>query len=370
MTLSALAQLAIAVPLVHAQTAAGQAPRERTGEELYRAACATCHAPDGKGAPKSVVGFETAVPDFTDCSFATPEADPDWTAVIHQGGPVRAFDRMMPAFGDALTAQEIDRVLGFIRGFCPEPNWPRGDLNLPRPLVTEKAFPENEAVVTTTVRSSGTSSSGSIVNQFLYEHRLGARGQYEIVVPFNVQQRASGSWSQGLGDIALAYKHALFDSLSRGSILSAGSEMTFPTGKEQSGLGGGATIFEPFLTLSQMLPRDGFFHVHTGLEFPLATPGASNEAFWRVAVGKTYAQNRFGRAWSPMIELLGSRELAAGETPQWDLLPEVQVSLSTRQHILVNVGLRFPVNERDTRGKTFMVYLLWDWFDGGLFDGW
>ena len=361
------AHLAIAVPAVHAQTAAAAARRERTGEELYRATCAACHGPDGKGSPRIVVGFETPVPDFSDCSFATPEADPDWTAIIHQGGPGRAFNRMMPAFGDALTEQEIARVLGYVRGFCPEPNWPRGDLNLPRPLVTEKAFPENEAVVTTSVQASGT---GSIGSKFLYEHRLGARGQYEVIVPFNVQEGAAGGWSQGLGDIALAYKHVLFDSLSRGSILSTGSEMTFPTGKEQSGLGGGATIFEPFLTLSQMLPRDGFFHAHTGLEFPIATAGANNEAFWRVAVGKTYVQNRFGRAWSPMLELLGARELAAGETPAWDLLPQVQVSLSTRQHILVNAGVRIPVNERDTRSKTFMVYLLWDWFDGGLFDGW
>jgi hypothetical protein len=28
------------------------------------------------------------------------------------------------------------------------------------------------------------------------------------------------------------------------------------------------------------------------------------------------------------------------------------------------------VNRRQDRGKTFMVYLLWDWFDGGFFSGW
>jgi len=372
LSLSALAVAHLAVVVTAAQaptpgTAPAQAARERTGEELYRAACATCHGPDGKGSPKSVVGFDIELPDFTDCSFATPEADLDWMAIIHQGGPTRAFDRMMPAFGDALTEAEIDRILGYVRGFCPEANWPRGDLNLPRPLVTEKASPENEAVLTTSVRSTGT---GSVGNQFLYEHRIGPRGQYEVVVPFNLQEGAAGTWSRGLGDIALAYKHALFDSLSRGSILSAGSELKFPTGKERSGLGGGATIFEPFLTLGQILPRDGFLHAHAGLEFPLATSGASNEAFWRLAIGKTYARNRFGRAWSPMVELLAAREIASGETTAWDLLPEMQVSLSTRQHILINAGVRFPVNERDTRGKTFLVYLLWDWFDGALFDGW
>jgi mono/diheme cytochrome c family protein len=353
------------------QTAQGAPARERSGEELYRAACATCHGPDGKGAPQSVVGFDTPLPDFTDCSFATPEADPDWTAIVHQGGPVRAFDRMMPAFGDALTVEEIGRVLDHVRGFCAERGWPRGDLNLPRALVTEKAFPENEAVLTTSALFGGpAASTGAVGNVFLYEHRLGSRGQYEVVVPFNLQEGATGTWSRGLGDVALAYKHALFDSFNRGSIVSAGAEMKFPTGKEQSGLGGGATIFEPFVTASQILPRDGFFHLHGGLEFPIATSGADNEAFWRAAVGKTFVSNRFGRSWSPMVELLGARELGAGHENEWDLLPEMQISLSTRQHILLNVGVRVPVTERDTRSKTFMVYLLWDWFDGGLFEGW
>ena len=89
-------------------------------------------------------------PDFTDCSLTTPEADLDWYSVIHQGGPARGFDRMMPAFGDELSEDEIARVIAHIRGFCKERGWPHGDLNMPRALVTEKAYPENEAVLTTT----------------------------------------------------------------------------------------------------------------------------------------------------------------------------------------------------------------------------
>ena len=68
----------------------------KSGPDLYQSACAACHGPDGKGVPQTAVGFRTPVPDFTDCSFATPEPDADWLAVIHGGGPMRAFDRMMP----------------------------------------------------------------------------------------------------------------------------------------------------------------------------------------------------------------------------------------------------------------------------------
>ena len=350
--------------VLHAQATDRTTLAAMTGEQLYQAACAACHGADGKGQPQAVRAFDLDVPDFTDCGFNTAEAHLDWVAVAHQGGPVRAFDPMMPAFGDALSVEEIGRVIDHVRAFCSDTAWPRGDLNLPRPFVTEKAFPENEAVLTTTIVAS---HGKSVSNQFLYEHRVGPRGQYEIFVPVALRQGPAGAWSRGLGDVGAAYKHVLFDSLVSGSIFSAGGEIVFPTGKEGEGLGGGVTIFEPFVTLSQMLPSDGFLHLHAGVEVPSDTDRAPKETFWRAALGKTYMEGSWGRAWSPMVELLGAR---AGDDTEWDIVPEMQVSLSTRQHILLNVGMRVPLNERESRSKRFLVYLLWDWFDGGLFTGW
>ena len=89
---------------------------QQSGEAIYRAACPSCHGPDGRGAPRTTVGFETRLPDFTDCSFSTPEADADWFAIVHDGGPARAFDRMMPAFGEALTNEDIVRVVAHVQG--------------------------------------------------------------------------------------------------------------------------------------------------------------------------------------------------------------------------------------------------------------
>jgi hypothetical protein len=48
----------------------------------------------------------------------------------------------------------------------------------------------------------------------------------------------------------------------------------------------------------------------------------------------------------------------------------MQVSLSKRQHILAAGGIRIPVSARDGRHVQVLTYLLWDWFDGGLRDGW
>ena len=344
------------------------APSRATGQEqtdaaLYVAACAACHGADGRGMPRSAVGFEVALPDFTDCSFATPEADGDWIAVAHDGGPARAFDRRMPAFGEALTLSELQRTLDHIRGFCSDTRWPRGELNLPRALVTEKAFPENETVMTATFAGSG---RASIVNELLYEQRLGARSQFEILVPFAAHDTGVG-WRSGLGDVAVALKRVLAHSLEAGRILSVSAEVVLPTGSEADGIGNGTLVIEPFMTVGQILPGEGFVQAQTGLE--MARSG-QKEGFWRVALGKTFVQGRFGRAWSPMVEVLGQRAFGSLGTTRWDLLPQMQVSLSKRQHILVNAGVRIPVTDRSGRATEVLTYLLWDWFDGGLLDGW
>jgi hypothetical protein len=78
----------------------------------------------------------------------------------------------------------------------------------------------------------------------------------------------------------------------------------------------------------------------------------------------------FGRTWTPMVELLAAREIVSGEPVLWDLVPQMQISLNTRQHLLLNIGVRTPLNARSGRQTRVLVYLLWDWFDGGLFDGW
>ena len=48
----------------------------------------------------------------------------------------------------------------------------------------------------------------------------------------------------------------------------------------------------------------------------------------------------------------------------------MQFTLNTRQHVMANVGVRLPVNARSGRQTQLLVYVLWDWFDGGLLDGW
>ena len=99
-----------------------------SGAELHRSACTAGHGEDGQGRSPEDVGFSTPLPVFSDCSFASRDPDPDWFAVVHEGGPVRAFYRMMPAVGDALSAVEIDATPRHVRTFCSGDAWSRGAL--------------------------------------------------------------------------------------------------------------------------------------------------------------------------------------------------------------------------------------------------
>jgi hypothetical protein len=368
---AAAACLLITPPAVAAQDPAALTPavsHARSAAAVYERACATCHGPDGRGAPAASTTFSDPLPDFHVCGFATREPDADWLAVVHDGGPARAFGRMMPAFAGALSVDEMALALGHVRLFCKDTAWPRGELNLPRPLVTEKAFPEDEAVITTAVNAAGT---GAVSNKLVYERRLGARSQFEAVVPFSFVDRGGDSgWSGGLGDLTLGMKHAFAHSVKRGSIVSGAAEISLPVGDDELGLSKGTAVFEPFVAFGQVLPREMFVQAQAGVELPFNRDLAAPESFWRLAGGFSVTEGRFGRTWSPMLELLAARELERGQPTLVDVVPQVQVTLSTRQHVMASLGVRVPVNRRDGRHPQVLFYVLWDWFDGPLGEGW
>ena len=352
-------------PVGEARPLGGTRPLD--GSKLYEQACAACHGSDGRGRTIAELGFELELPDFTDCEFASREPNPDWHAVIHEGGPVRAFDRMMPAFGDALTDEEIYAILGHVRTFCTNDNWPRGEFNVPKPLFTEKAFPEDETVFNLTL---DTDDSKAVMIEPLYEKRFGPRGMIEVKVPFGRRnaERDDGT-NLGFGDVSLGYKYALYHALERGNALSAGGEVILPTGNEYEGFGSGSTKLEPYLAFVQLMPGDAFFQAQALGEFAVSGT-AEDEVAVRALIGRTFTQGEFGRAWSPMVELLAWRALDAGSDVTLDLVPQLQVALNTRQHILFNVGVRIPVVRKLDREPQIVMYLLWDWFDGGFRDGW
>lgn len=367
-TLSALAVLALAARPILAQSAGAE--HLTSGKEIYEAGCAGCHGRDGKGAPQSTTVFERprTFPDFTQCDQTTPEDNLAWKSVIRDGGPSRGFSPIMPSFREALNPGQIESVVQYMRGFCKSSGWPRGELNLPLALGTEKAYPENEAVIRTTVNAHG---APGITNEIVHEQRFGVKNQIEVSVPVTFQRPERGRWYGGVGDIGLGLKRVLFSSLERGSILSVQGGVAFPTGSRAHGLGTGVTTFETFAAYAQILPWRSFIQLQGGADLPVDTAKSPQNVFMRTAVGKSFSQDRgLGRLWSPMVELLADKTLAAGEKTNLDVMPEFQVTLSKRQHVRFDVGLRIPATNTRDRQMQVMFYLLWDWQDGRLTEGW
>ena len=348
------------------------------GEAVYAASCANCHGLDGRGLPPSLVAFEEELPDFTDCDFAAREPDADWVAVAHEGGPVRGFSEMMPAFRGALTEEQLGRVMEYIRTLCTDPNWPRGELNLPRALLTEKAYPEDEWVVEAGVDLE---AEGTAVGAYVYERRFGPRSQVELVIPYGWRWGGGGEErseapaaervAHGPGDLVLALKHALYHDLGTGTIVSLMGEVVLPTGDHGRGLGAAGTEVEAFLALGRLLPGEAFLQAQAGAAMPLYDDAAS-EGFGRIVLGRTWTEGKWGRAWSPMLEAQAKREFESGAGIRLDLVPQIQVSLNARQHVLANVGVLIPAGREDGERPPLrlLAYLLLDWFDGGFFEGW
>ena len=283
-----------------------------TAEQLYQAACAACHGADGKGQPQSIVGFDTPLPDFTDCAFTTPEADLDWSSVIHKGGRIRALDRRMPAFGDALSERGDRRARRL-----PARLLRRARLAARRPELSARLL-HREGVSRKRggvhARESARRRAGRVENGSSCSSSASASARStRSTCRSRFTRTSAGAWSRGLGDVNVALKYALYDSLARGFIVSAGGEVTLPTGKESAAWAAASTIFEGFGMFGQALPRrrrscsctPGSKCRRTPTSRARRCTGARRSA-------RRSPPGRWGRAWSPMVEVLGAPRQSGG----------------------------------------------------------
>ncbi|MEO6816705.1 MAG: c-type cytochrome [Edaphobacter sp.] len=346
-------------------------PDPHKGEVVYKGGCIACHGADGKGAPMADTVFKRpdTWPDFTDCAGTTPEPNGNWKAAIVHGGPSRGLSQIMPAFGDLLTDDQINDVMAYMRHFCKNTHHdPLGELNLPRALVTEKAFPENEVVVSTAASASGAPSwTTDVIDERTI---VDARTQLETDVPVNYADQ-NHNWTEGLGDITLGVKREMFSSLRAGSILSLQGGFLLPTGDSKRGFGAGTAQFEPFAAFDQLFRNNTFIQTELGADLPFDSSVTSRSMFFRTAIGQAIAPDHMlGRLYSPMVEFLADRSFKPGAATDWDVLPEMQVTVSRRQHVRVGVGVREPFTNTSGRTPQVLFYVLWDHADGKIWDGW
>ena len=345
-------------------------PNAEQGAIVYKSGCIACHGSEGKGAPETSTVFvrPDTWPDFSRCDQTTSEANAAYKAVIVHGGRGLGFSQIMPAFGDLLTNTQIDDVIAYIRTLCHNTHhYPMGELNLPRALVTEKAFPEDELVISTAASATG---APTWTTDVIHEQTFGGRNQIEVDVPVNYADQ-NHQWTEGVGDITLGLKRELFSSLTTGSILSVQGGLLLPTGDSTRGFGAGTTTFEPFAAFDQSFPENTFFQFQLGADLPANTTTAPRSLFFRSTMGQALAQDHgLGRLFTPMTEILADRSYAPGESTNWDVLPQMQVTVNRRQHIRADIGVRVPFTNTAGRSPQINFYVLWDWAEGKFWEGW
>lgn len=345
-------------------------PDAKAGEVIFKTGCIACHGDKGNGAPESMTVFERryTFPEMSRCDQTTPEPNSAYKTVILHGGPERAFSPIMPAFGQLLTDQQVDDVVAYIRTLCDNKHhFPRGELNLPRALITEKAFPENEVVVSTAMAAKG---APNFTSDIIREQTFGGKNQIETDVPVNYADR-DHNWTAGVGDISIGLKRELFSSLQKGSIFSVQGGVIVPSGDEKRGFGKGTTTFEPFAAYDQLFKQNTWLQFQVGADLPVNTDKSPRSLYWRTALGQSLARDHaLGRLFSPMVEFVAARDFAPDARVDYDVVPQMQVTISKRQHVRGDIGVRKPFTDTAGRDTQVVFYVLWDWADGKLWDGW
>jgi hypothetical protein len=337
------------VLLLTASLAAAAAAQQPTSiPEMWGAWCARCHAADGTG--KIDEPTVTVQPmDFTDCKLTTQEPDADWERAIAKGGPGVGLSPQMPGFEDSLTPDQIRGFVSHMRSFCKETGWPSGNANFPRPIITEKAFPENEFLILPAI-----SHDKEVEFVGLYERRLGKRSMFEVAVP--LVSTPGAPRVSGLADLEVAFKHTMFAGRSpSGSpqIVSLGVEAVLPNGNEGKGLGHGTVIVEPFIAAGTML-RDWYVQSQVKVELPADRAKATRALVYNAYVGRD--TNLSPQTWTIGVELNGeNRELA--------LTPQVRKGLTGTGALAASLGVMVPLNEREERGVRWVGYLLWEYLE-------
>ena len=110
--------------------------------------------------------------------------------------------------------------------------------------------------------------------------------------------------------------------------------------------------------------------VLNGFRRSLAAPGmAPGDRVW-TAQHVLAAGCRTGDGSRPHAEFLAVRDFKSGASTNWDILPEMQITVSRRQHVRIGFGVRKPFTNTRERTPQVLFYLLWDRAEGKLWQGW
>lgn len=342
------------VLLLCASAAAVAAPDLATGQRLYETTCASCHGPKGRPDPESAVvkALETPPADLSDPLFNSREPAADWERVVKRGGHALGLSEQMPPWGSSLTDDEISSIVAYVKTLAPgSERYPPGELNLMLPIRTQKAFPEDEVVW----KSRFEDRAGEDVwrNVLEFEKRFGRRGQAMLEL---IEEEGK------LTEVEVGWKHALTWSLERGYLLSGGAKLALPTESE------GSEELIPFLAWAQVLSPKSTFQASARAVLPFDDVDAGALELAGVV---HYTWSELPQSVFPALELTATApfEDGGGDRVQFTVVPQIRIGLTRGGHVALNLGAEFPLSDQQYDWRAHLT-LLWDFADGGFFQGW
>lgn len=327
------------------------------GKRIFETVCAVCHGANGRPDPASpmVQAFDPPPADLSDPLFNSREPALDWEMVVKHGGHALGLSPQMPPQGGALSDEEIASVVAYIKTLADTGDYPPGEFNLMLPIRTKKAFPEDEVVW----GSRLTSSEGEDVwrNVLEFEKRIGHRGQLIL----ELVHEDSGEESE-LEEVELGYKHALTWSLEKRYLLSGAVVVAIPTDDEAS------EEIIPYLAYAQELSSRSTLQASARAILPADDV---DQGTLELAGIVHYVWSDWPRRVFPALELTAAVpfDSGAGDDVQFTVVPQMRFGLTRGGHVALNLGVELPLSDQDYDYRAHLT-LLWDFADGGFFQGW
>jgi mono/diheme cytochrome c family protein len=320
------------------------------GREIFEKNCIMCHGADARGTGQLAAALPVKPANLTDCKLTAEDPVEVLQGIIRHGGPYAGRSSVMPAFGTVLSSSDIADVARYVKSLCADPEWVPGELNFPRPLITGKAFPEQELIV-----GGRFGRNGKNVSEYLgiLEYRVNGLTNIEVKSRALSINPNIGPTESGLGDTVLSVKRVVAFSPLYRALASAGMELTLPTGSDRRGLGSGGFVFEPNLRAGVDW-KQLVVQVAGAFVIPDGSSNSNSQAKLDVAIGRYFFPDPRLQI-TPMIEFNTTTRLSGpsyGETKS-AILPQVRVKWLVWA---LGVGVQAPI----TDARDFEIRPLFD----------
>ncbi|MCG8380189.1 MAG: cytochrome c [Proteobacteria bacterium] len=341
-----------------------------SASEIYKNNCAVCHGDSGKPDEKNPMFKQSGIlpANFTDPLFSSREPSKDWFLVVKEGGAAKGFSEVMPAFKEILSDLQIKKVVKYIKTLAGKHDYPSGDMNFILPIRTKKAFPEDEIVWKLRFQDDANNSDNDQVRKVLeIEKRIFKKTQLSMEISHKFDDDIDDG-DGNIDQIEPGIKHVVYENQSIQFITSVGVLFAIKTEESSS-----SNEFIPYIATAKRITDSITFQgtARSTLptdEFSKGNVELSGVMHWSPGV--------WPQSINPGMELVASfpidRGTGAGNKSfsRLSLIPQAQIGLNKRGHIMLNLGVEVPLNDTDRYDYRAYAYLIWDFADGGLFDGW